>query len=337
MTGAGLAVLGSSGIMSACSGSTNKNQTTETPKEDATASAGSLFFSISLAQWSLNRSFFGASRQLSWAEFGERLQSDPDSLLQGELDPINFPTIAKNQFGIDAVEYVNTFYFGKAKDANFWKEMRKRCDDAGVSSLLIMCDAEGSLGDLDEKARVQAVENHYKWVDHAKTLGCHSIRVNAAGNGTAEEVKTSAIDGLGRLTEYGAKTGINIIVENHGGYSSNGQWLSEVIQGVGSEYCGTLPDFGNFCIERGEDGCANEYDRYQGVKELMPFAKGVSAKSHGFDANGAEIHTDYEKMMAIVKAAGFTGHVGVEYEGDELSEAEGILATIKLLERVGEI
>lgn len=335
MTGAGLAVLGSSGIMSACSGSSSKGQAEESATESTPTTVSSLFFSISLAQWSLNRSFFGASRQLSWAEFGERLKSDPDSLLQGELDPVNFPVIAKNQFGIDAVEYVNTFYFSKSNDAAFWQDMRKRSDDAGVKSLLIMCDAEGSLGDLDEKARVQAVENHYKWVDHAKTLGCHSIRVNAAGNGTADEVKESAIDGLGRLTEYGAKAGINIIVENHGGYSSDGQWLSQVIQGVGSEYCGTLPDFGNFCIEHGEDGCANEYDRYKGVKELMPFAKGVSAKSHAFDENGSEIHTDYQKMLTIVQAAGFNGHVGIEYEGDELSEPDGIMATKKLLETVG--
>lgn len=323
------AILSAGTFIQACTGKTNSGESSESSVES------SLFFSISLAQWSLHRSFFGKSRELGWEEFNKRLRTDPDSLMQGELDPINFPVIAKKEFGIDAVEYVNQFFFDKAEDSQYLSELKKRADDEGVKSLLIMCDGEGNLGDLDEAARLQAVENHYKWVNAAKFLGCHSIRVNAAGQGTAEEVKDAAIDGLGRLTEYGAKNGINVIVENHGGYSSNGEWLAAVIGGVNSEYCGTLPDFGNFCVEQGNDGCANEYDRYRGVKELMPFAKGVSAKSHLFDSDGQELHTDYSKMLAIVKDAGFSGHIGVEYEGDDLPEKEGIIATRELLIKMG--
>lgn len=323
-------ILSAGSLINACSGPAKEDKTSA----EAVAEA-SLFFNISLAQWSLHRSFFGETRNLPYEEF-KRLQSSgsPD-FFKGELDPINFPVIAKKEFGIEAVEYVNQFFFTRAEDTAYLNELKTRCDSEGVKSLLIMCDGEGNLGDTDDAARIKAVENHYKWVNAAKYLGCHSIRVNAAGNGAAEEVKQAAIDGLGRLTEYGVKEHINIIVENHGGYSSNGQWLADVMKGVNNERCGTLPDFGNFCIEQSPDGCINEYDRYKGVKELMPYAKGVSAKTHEFDAAGNEVRTDYPKMLKIVKDAGFKGYIGVEYEGDGVSEFEGIKLTKALLERVG--
>jgi sugar phosphate isomerase/epimerase len=170
------------------------------------------------------------------------------------------------------------------------------------------------------------VENHYKWVEAARFLGCHSIRVNAQSSGPYEEQLKLAADGLRRLSEFGAMHELNVIVENHGGLSSNGKWLASVIQRVDLQNCGTLPDFGNF----------GDYDRYQGVKELMPFAKGVSAKSHDFDAEGNETRTDYAKMMQIVLDADYHGYVGIEYEGSKLGEMEGIAATKKLLERVRE-
>ena len=270
------------------------------------------FFEISLAQWSLNRSFF-----------------------DGKLDNLDFAKKAKESFGINAIEYVNQFFLDKGEDMDYLAEMKKRADDLGVKSLLIMIDKEGDLGSTDDTERTKAIENHYKWVNAAKFLGCHSIRVNAAGKGTAEEVSQAAIDGLGRLSEYAGKEGLNVIVENHGGFSSDGNWLSNVISSVGLDNCGTLPDFGNFCVERGDDGCKNEYDRYLGVKQLMPFAKAVSAKSNEFDENGNEVRTDFKKMLQIVKDAEYSGFIGVEYEGSKLSEDEGILATKMLMERAG--
>jgi sugar phosphate isomerase/epimerase len=263
-------------------------------------------FSISLAQWSLNRRIFG-----------------------GELDALEFPVFARRTFDIGAVEYVNQFFMDKARDRTWLGDLKKRCDDNGVRSLLIMCDREGNLGDPDTAARTRAVENHYKWVEAAEFLGCHSIRVNAGSAGTWEAQRGHAADGLGRLSEFAADFGLNVIVENHGGLSSNGQWLAEVIGAVGRNNCGTLPDFGNFLIAPGE-----EYDRYRGVEELMPFAKGVSAKSYGFDERGNEIRTDFLRMMRIVLDAGYRGHVGVEFEGRDLDEVEGIRSTQALLERV---
>jgi L-ribulose-5-phosphate 3-epimerase len=258
-------------------------------------------FKISLAQWSLHRAFFGK-----------------------KLDPIDFAKIARNDYGIHNIEYVNQFYKDKKKDDDYVKELKKRAEGEGVRSVLIMCDGEGALGDADTKKRSQAVANHHRWAEWAKELGCHSIRVNAYSSGSPEEQSDRVADGLRQLTEFTAKLELNTIVENHGGLSSNGQWLSGVMKKVNHPRCGTLPDFGNF----------GDYDRYKGVTELMPYAKGVSAKSHDFDAEGNETHTDYPKMMKIVLDAGYHSFVGIEYEGGKMSEPDGIRTTKKLLEKI---
>ncbi len=271
-----------------------------------------LWFNISLAQWSLHKTLFA-----------------------GKMDNLDFAATARNTFGLGGIEYVNQFFKDKAKNQDYLKQMEQRANDHGVKSLMIMVDGEGNLGDSDAKARTLAVENHYPWVDAAKFLGCHSIRVNAAGKGSREEVAKNATEGLAKLSEYAAKVGLNVIVENHGGFSSDGKWLADVIAATGMSNCGTLPDFGNFCMERGLTGCKEEYDRYQGVTELMPYAKAVSAKTHDFAADGTETHTDYQRMLKIVKDAGYQSWIGIEYEGSELSEEEGIKKTIALLESAG--
>lgn len=281
-------------------------EATAAAKSTAAAAGKEPLFKISLAEWSLNRAI----------------------LREKTLDHLDFPKVAKTEFGIDAVEYVNQMFFDKANDEKYLAEMKKRCDDLGVRSVLIMCDREGDLGDPDTAKRKKAVENHHKWADAAKFLGCHSIRVNAKSAGAWDEQVKLAADGLRQLSEYGGKLGLNVIVENHGGLSSNGQWLSQTIKAVGLPNCGTLPDFGNFRVSATE-----EYDRYKGVTELMPFAKGVSAKAHDFDDKGNETHTDYEKMLKIVMAAGYHGYIGIEYEGKTTPEREGIKLTLDLLKR----
>ncbi len=271
-------------------------------------------FKISLAQWSFNKELKG-----------------------GELDNLEFAGKAA-EIGATGIEYVNQFFHDKAEDHDYLDKMNKAAADAGVEQLLIMIDNEGDLGDPDVDRRNESVENHKKWVDAAAYLGCHSIRVNAFGVGTAEEVGAAATDALGKLSTYGASKNINVIVENHGSYSSDGKWLTRVIEGVGMDNCGTLPDFGNFCVKRKGGGqwdgeCIDEYDRYVGVEEMMPYAKGVSAKSHDFDADGNETNTDFKRMIEIVKASGYSGYIGIEYEGSVLGAEEGVIATRKLLER----
>lgn len=258
------------------------------------------WFEISLAEWSLHKTLF-----------------------KGDLKNIDFPQFAAEKCGIYGVEYVNTFFKDKANDMTYLKDLNNRAKSSGVTNVLIMVDGEGNLGDEDAKKRAKAVENHYKWIDAAHFLGCKTIRVNAAGKGAPEEVKNRVVESLSTLADYGKKANINVVVENHGGISSHGDWLSSVLKAVDKKNCGSLPDFGNFY----------EYDRYKGVEELMPFAKGVSAKANVFDANGNERNIDYVRMMDIVKKAKYKGYIGIEYEGTELSELDGILATKKLLER----
>lgn len=268
-------------------------------------------FKISLAQWSLHRALNG-----------------------GKIDNLDFAKIAKEEFGIEGIEYVNQFFKDKAEDQKYLADMKQRAADNGVTSILIMVDGEGALGDADQAKQKKAVENHHQWVGAAKFLGCHSIRVNAQSSGSYEEQVSRAADGLRSLSEFASKEDINVIVENHGGLSSNGQWLAQVIRRVDLKNCGTLPDFGNFRVSGNKKkGTDVWYDRYLGMSALMPFAKAVSAKSHDFDEQGNEINTDYMKVMQIVLDAGYHSWVGIEYEGNKLSEFDGIKATKKLLEK----
>lgn len=263
-------------------------------------------FKISLAQWSLHKAIFAK-----------------------KLDNLDFAKVTREEFGIGAVEYVNQFFKDKAKDKKYIGEMKKRAEDHDVKSLLIMVDGEGKLGDPDPKKRSQTVDNHKKWVEAAHQLGCHAIRVNAASSGSYDEQIEYAADGLLQLTQFAETMQLRVIVENHGGLSSNGKWLATVMEKVNHPHCGTLPDFGNFRVSGN-----SWYDRYTGVEELMPFAHAVSAKSHDFDDNGNETRTDYVRMMDIVLDSGYRGYVGIEYEGRGLDEYAGIKATKKLLERV---
>jgi len=280
------------------------------PAADAKFEApyGQPLFKISVAQWSLNSLF-----------------SD------GTIDNRDFGIYTKETFGLDGVEWVNGFFKDKATDFGYLREMKQRCDDAGVQTLLIMVDGEGSLGHADENERRKVVENHYKWVVASKLLGGHSIRVNAGSSGSYDEQMQRAADGLHQLTEFARGFGINVIVENHGGLSSNGQWLSGVMDSVGLPECGTLPDFGNFRVGNGD-----EYDKYLGMYELMRYAKAVSAKSWNFTADGAHEAFDFRRIMRIVMAAGYRGYVGIEYEGSSHGKAEGVALTQRLLESIRE-
>ncbi|MCJ7466650.1 MAG: sugar phosphate isomerase/epimerase [Maribacter sp.] len=269
---------------------------------------------ISLAQWSLHR-----------------------ALENGTVKAIDFANIAQNTYGLEAIEYVNQFYVDYATDENFWLGLKNRAGDAGVKSLLIMVDNEGYLGNSNDLERRTAVENHYKWINAAKLLGCHSIRINAFGEGSRAEIKSALVSGLGMLAEYGAQSGINVIIENHGLHTSDAQFIVEIIKEVNSPFLGTLPDFGNWCLDTQwgstqNNQCSHVYDRYQGVSDFLPYAKGVSAKSYAFDADGNETIIDYKRMLQLVKDVGYDGYIGIEFEGDTLAEADGIWATKTLLE-----
>lgn len=264
------------------------------------------FFKISLAQWSLHRDF-----------------------LSGKLKHLDFAAKAR-ALEIDAVEYVSTFFADKANDASFLQQMNTRAADHGVEQLLIMVDLEGALASPDSPERNDAIENHRKWVRAAHALGCHSIRVNLNGGKKLLPAKEAAVASLTTLSEYAAQEGINVLVENHGGFSSNAQWLASVMHAVALPNCGTLPDFGNFRLSFFPP---KHYNPYKGTAELMPFAKGVSAKTYAFRPDGTESSLDYVRLLRIVKEASYTGHIGIEYEGFGLAGEAGILATKALLLR----
>lgn len=278
------------------------------------------FFELSLAQWSIHKMIF-----------------------EEGVDPYTFAEKAKG-WGFSGLEYVSQLYNKELEPANFSEEAMaafvEKCNAEarkhGLKNVLIMIDGQGDLATSEAAARKAAVENHHKWVDAAAAMGCHAIRVNLSGSDVPEEWVPNAVDGLSQLAGYAAGKNINVLVENHGGLSSNAALLAGVMEQVDMENCGTLPDFGNFCIRKEDPSdwsspCAEKYDIYQGVSELMPHAKAVSAKSHEFDAEGNETEIDYIRMLQIVKDAGYTGFIGVEYEGSGLSEEEGILATKNLM------
>ena len=297
-------VAGHLSMLSACSSPPIPSQ------EDLQWDPASLFFDISLAEWSLHRTI--------WYD---------------GLDHLDFAAAARQEFGIRAVEYVTSFFNDKARDVAYLNTMKQRADDAGVEGVLVMVDMQGNLVAHDPVERTQALENHYAWIEAAQRLGCHSIRVNLPGKGTADTIAEYAIDSLGTLAEFAAPYDINVLVETHGGYSSNGAWLADVMTRIDLPNCGTLPDFGNFVLNLLP---YRTYDPYQGTRELMPFAKGVSAKTRRFDETGHEATIDYYRMLQIVYDAGYTGHIGIEYEGSQLSEADGIRASMSLLIRAGQ-
>ena len=277
-------------------------------------------YEIGLAQWSLNK-----------------------SLKSGKIDNLDFARIAREKFDIGIVEYVNQFFINKAKDKKYLSEMLNISNDNGIVNNLIMIDSEGNLGDTNNRKRNKAINNHKKWIEAAKFLGCSHIRVNAAGDGFEQEVSKNASESLAALGEFSVDYDINVIVENHGGYSSNAKWLVEVIKNAGLKNVGTLPDFGNFCIRSTPkdlsdwgattSGCAVEYDRYLGVEELLPYAMSVSAKSNDFDSDGNCIETDFSRMLEIIKNSDYKGYISIEYEGSNYTEEEGIRLTKSLLER----
>lgn len=276
------------------------------------APKNSFEFDISLAQWCFNKAIFA-----------------------GEMSHLDFAKRAKEEFGITAIEYVNQFFPNRANDKAYINEMKMRADDLGVSSVLIMVDNEGDLAYTDKVKLDESIEKHYKWIEAAQQLGCHAIRVNARGDGEFEDAKAAAVDGLGRLTTFAKDFGISVLVEPHGNYSSHGGWLADVMKQVNMAGCGTLPDFGNFCTKKDKErNCLEQYDTYKATAELMPYAKGVSAKTFVFDEHGNEANYDYNRLFTIIKESGFKGYVGVEYEGDGLSPAEGVRLTKALLEKM---
>jgi sugar phosphate isomerase/epimerase len=255
-------------------------------------------FEISLAAWSMHKMFFA-----------------------NQIDQLGMLDMTA-ELGIGGFEMVNTFF--PSPQYGYLKQLRKRADDANVKLLLIMCDAEGSMAGPEKAGRMQAAKNHHKWVDIAAVLGCHAIRCNTGAQPGDDEALDRCVESFSALVEYADASGINVLIENHWGLSSEPDWLMALMDKVNHPRFGTLPDFGNF---------PDEIDRYDAVQRMMRRALAVSAKCYDFDDAGSDTKVDFDRMMKVVLDAGYAGYVGIEYEGERLSERDGIVACKKLLER----
>jgi len=283
-------------------------------------------------------------------------------MMAGKFDLKDFPEMVRNTYQLDGAEYWSIAFTGRENNEAFLKELKQKSDDNGVNNTIILVDdiniltmeSGPSLASLSSEERSRAIDFHKIWVDTAAKIDCHSIRINLKSNdGTAEEVQEVCSESISKLIEYSSQSNISVVLENHGGLTGNGKWLSGLIKNINNEFVGSLPDFGdfNFCQTRGDLNFANvdrecemKYDKYLGVEELIPYAKGISAKSHDFDKNGSETKTDYKRMMEIIKNSDFSGYISIEYEGamlsmllnrdSYLSSHDGILATKSLLEKL---
>lgn len=295
----GAAGIAAGSVLSACTRSPDTALEKNSMAEDSTD------YPISLAQWSLHR-----------------------TIRSGDMDPLDFAQTTRETWDIGGIEYVNSFFKEKVDDQAYLAELKSRAADHDVRSLLIMVDGEGAMGDPDEAMLRQTVDNHRRWLEAAKVLDCHSIRVNAQSEGTPDEQRDRCVRGFHQLLPYADALELDVIIENHGGLSSNGAWLASLVVAVDHPRLGTLPDFGNFILDW---DTREEYDRYVGVEELIPYARALSAKSHDFDEHGEETGTDFARMLTIAREAGYQGWVGIEYEGEVLSEQDGITRTRDLL------
>ena len=268
-------------------------------------------------------SLFGADeKKAPWLEISLQQYSFASMFRSKQLDPLDYPKFAIDNTGIKALEYFNGFFEDKLDSAEFLAELKKRVGDLGVKSQLMLCRSDLALDAADADERTKAAAVLSRWGEFAKELGCHSIRVDCRSKGDREEVKKQAIDGLHQLCDLLKPMKMNAIVENHGNWSSKGDWVKEVMESVKRDNCGTLPDFGNF----------KDYDKYQGVKDMLPWAKAICAKVHEIKEDGEAAHTDFHRMLKIVKDGGFKGYIGIEFEGGKNSVA-GVMGTKKLIEK----
>jgi L-ribulose-5-phosphate 3-epimerase len=297
--------------------------------EEAHALSETAPFLISLAQWSLHRRILGPALPLLRGLYEAHIASrfgPPDSF-RGDLDPLDFPVVARREFGIGAVEYIGYFYATRVRNTDYLRELKTRAEGEGVRSLVVACGAEGAIGDPDTKKRRDVVQRHLKWLDMAAYLGCHSVSVRVASAGAADEQASLVADGLRDLADWSASHGLNVLIENHYGLSSDGAWLAETFKLVDRPNVGVSPDWGNF-----EPADADRL--YTSVAEMMPYARAVTAKCYDFDPRGNETTLDFPRLVRIATEAKYRGHLGIEYEGERLSEADGILACKALLERI---
>ena len=255
---------------------------------------------ISLAAWSLVREF-----------------------REGKWKNLDLPRICREDFGINGLEFVNSFF--ELPTERYLNQLKKNAAEHGVTLVLIMVDGEGNMSAMEKKERMQAALNHRKWVDIAASLGCHAIRCNVGGPSKDYDQDTMkrAADSFGNLVEYASQYPLNVILENHGGASSNPDMMIGLMKAINSPNFGTLPDFGNIY----------EFDRYESIRKLVAYAKGISVKTK-FKPNGTHPDYDLEKLLKICMEEGYHGFYGIEQESPDANSWQAVRWSKAVIDRV---
>lgn len=286
-------------------------------------------------QWSLWEDYVGDSSADDWWEVFERqLRTSPAGILRGPRDPMDFPRLARDAYGLEAIELEASLHYAHVRNDAYFARLRQQCDASGVRCVVISNMWEGNLASLQGQPE-QTARNYHRWVDIAAIMGCRLLTVNVnARRGNRDLLAARAAEGLVALTSYSGPRGITVLVENHGWYSAYPPWLVGIMETVNSPFCKLSVDLGNFCTRWDSGQCVEQqYDPYEGVALMMPHARHVSAKMLGFDERGNDVRTDYVRMLRIIRDAGYQGYIGIEYAGDQLSPDHGIRASLALLRR----
>jgi L-ribulose-5-phosphate 3-epimerase len=245
---------------------------------------------ISLAQWALNQ-----------------------EIRAGELTNLDFPRIAREEFGIGAIEFVNTLF--AVPTYGYLRKLKQNAVDHGVKMLVMMVDDEGDPVAPSRKERDQFVINHRKWVDIAQFLGCHSVRTNCIGRSTSSksEALKWAAESYTRLLEYALSAKVSVVIENHGGLSDDPDWMVDLIKEVGN------PHFGSYIDWRWRDPAV--WDNYAYTKKLLPYAKGISYKKQPTVEH-------LGKLVQLSRDSGYQGYYGIEEKGfDNIKLSKTLLET----------
>jgi len=271
-------------------------------------------FKVSIAPWSLTRKPYG--------------ENDPDG-----IHFLDYPLVAR-ELGFEAIEHDNLHYPGDLPNDKHLAKMKQRTEEAGVTNTLILCGALGDIADSRKSRRKKANFNYERWIEAAQFLGCHQVRVVCSDHIDIDwdEKMKLTVEAVSKLADFAQGHSIELLIENHNGYTSNPNWLVEMIQKVNRPNCGILGDFTEWRIEQNPDVLYP--DPYKGYEILAPYVKSVGAKSTTFDVLGNELVTDYPRMFEILNKVGYQGYIAVEYFGNDLPRRKGTTMTKELVERI---
>ena len=222
-----------------------------------------------------------------------------DEVKSGKWKTLDFPSVARKDFGLNGIEFVNTLF--EVPTEGYLRRLKKNAEDNNVTMVLIMVDDEGDGCSTTKEERKQFDINHRKWIDIAHFLGCTAIRTNCRGpkNISKDEALKHSVETYQMLLEYAAPAKISVLIENHGGVSNDADWMVSLIKEVNSLYFGSYPDWRQ---------PSADFDNIDYLVKMLPFAGGMSYRNQPTEELTA-------KMINISKDGGYRGWYGIESSG----------------------